>query len=63
MMPVQDPAFVCLVVIDDPRIPTIKHQGGLIAAPIFSKIATRAAAHMNLQPTEPVSTPPVTAAR
>jgi hypothetical protein len=26
----------------------------LIAAPVFSKIATRVAAHMNLQPTEPM---------
>ena len=54
MMPADDPAFVCVVVIDDPRIPTLKHQGGLIAAPVFSKIATRVAAHMNLQPTEPM---------
>lgn len=57
MMPAEDPAFVCVVVIDDPRIPTIKHQGGLIAAPVFSKIATRVAAHMNLQPTEPIVPP------
>ena len=63
MMPALDPAFVCVVVIDDPRITTLKHQGGLIAAPIFSKVATRVAAHMNLQPTEPISTPSVTAAR
>jgi len=63
MMPIQDPAFVCVVVIDDPRNPEIKAQGGLVAAPIFGKIATRVAAHMNLQPTEPVSTSPVTAAR
>lgn len=63
MMPIQDPAFVCLVVIDDPRIPTMKHQGGLIAAPIFSKIATRIASHMNLQPTEPISSPLASATR
>jgi cell division protein FtsI/penicillin-binding protein 2 len=63
MMPALDPAFVLVVVIDDPRITTLKHQGGLIAAPIFSKIATRVAVQMNLKPTEPVSTPPVTAAR
>jgi cell division protein FtsI/penicillin-binding protein 2 len=56
MMPALDPAFVCIVVIDDPRIPTLKHQGGLIAAPIFSRIATRIGAHMNLQPSEPIST-------
>jgi cell division protein FtsI/penicillin-binding protein 2 len=57
MMPAQDPAFVCIVVIDDPRIPSLKHQGGLIAAPIFSKIGKRVASHMNLQPTETTSSP------
>ncbi len=63
MMPALDPAFVCVVVIEDPRIPGVKHQGGLIAAPIFSKIATRVASHMNLQPTEPLSHPLASAAR
>ncbi len=63
MMPAEDPAFVCVVVIDDPRILTIKHQGGLIAAPVFSKIATRVAAHMNLQPTEPLVPPLAATAR
>ena len=63
MMPAQDPAFVCVVVIEDPRIAGVKHQGGMIAAPIFGKIATRVAAHMNLQPTEPLSHPLATAAR
>lgn len=63
MMPALDPAFVCVVVVEDPRIPGVKHQGGLIAAPIFSKIATRVAAHMNLQPTEPFPSPLASAAR
>ena len=58
-----DPAFVCVVVIEDPRIPGVKHQGGMIAAPIFGKIATRVATHMNLQPTEPLTRPIATAAR
>ena len=57
MMPAQNPAFVCIVVIDDPRIPGIKHQGGLIAAPVFSKIGRRVASHMNLQPTETTTSP------
>jgi cell division protein FtsI/penicillin-binding protein 2 len=57
MMPAQDPAFVCVVVVDDPHTEKVTRYGGTIAAPIFSKIATRVAAHMNLQPTEPVSTP------
>jgi cell division protein FtsI/penicillin-binding protein 2 len=63
MMPAQDPAFVCLVVVDDPRTQKVTRYGGTIAAPIFSKIATRVAAFMNLQPTKPVSPPLATADR
>jgi cell division protein FtsI/penicillin-binding protein 2 len=62
-MPAQAPEFVCLVVIDDPRSATLKPSGGTMAAPTFQKIAARAAAHMNLQPTEPVTDPLVTASR
>jgi cell division protein FtsI/penicillin-binding protein 2 len=53
-MPADDPAFVCYVVIDDPKTTEVSRYGGTIAAPIFSKIATRIAAHMNLTPTEPI---------
>jgi cell division protein FtsI/penicillin-binding protein 2 len=56
MMPIQDPAFVCVVVIDDSQNPAIRAQGGMVAAPIFSKISTRVAASLNLQPTEPIKT-------
>lgn len=63
MMPAQDPAFVCLVVVDDPRTQKVTRYGGTIAAPIFGKIATRAAAYLNLVPTEPVSPPLATASR
>lgn len=62
MMPAQDPAFVCVVVIDDPRTQKVTRYGGTVAAPVFSKIGTRVAAHMNLQPTEPIPTPLVTTA-
>lgn len=55
-MPADDPAFVCYVVIDEPMT-EIPRYGGLIAAPIFSKIAGRLAAHMNLEPTEPIPAP------
>ncbi len=54
MMPAQDPAFVCVVVIDDPRTTKVTRYGGTIAAPAFGKIAARVAAHLNLKPTEPV---------
>jgi cell division protein FtsI/penicillin-binding protein 2 len=53
-MPADDPAFVCYVIIDEPKTTEVPLYGGTIAAPIFSKIATRLAAHMNLQPTEPI---------
>ena len=54
MMPAQDPAFVCVVVIDDPRTQKVNRYGGTIAAPVFGKIAARVASRMNLQPTEPI---------
>jgi cell division protein FtsI/penicillin-binding protein 2 len=56
-MPADDPAFVCYVVIDEPKTTEVPLYGGTIAAPIFSRIATRLAAHMNLQPTEPITQP------
>lgn len=64
MLPADDPAFVCVVVIDDPLTDKVTRYGGTIAAPAFGKIAARIATAMNLQPTEPVETAsPRTAAR
>lgn len=57
MMPAQDPAFVCVVVIDDPKTDKVTRFGGTIAAPVFAKIATKVAAKMNLEPTEPIPAP------
>ncbi|MEX1049654.1 MAG: penicillin-binding protein 2 [Akkermansiaceae bacterium] len=62
-MPAEDPAFVCIVVIDDPRTKKVNTYGGSIAGPIFSKIGSRVASHMNLQPTNPVPTPLANATR
>jgi cell division protein FtsI/penicillin-binding protein 2 len=59
-MPADNPAFVCYVVVDEPTTTEVPLYGGTIAAPIFSKIAGRIAAHMNLQPTEPITEPIVT---
>jgi cell division protein FtsI/penicillin-binding protein 2 len=59
MMPADDPAFVCVVVIDDPKTDKVKRYGGTIAAPTFAKIATRLAGRLNLQPTEPVPDNPL----
>ena len=54
MLPAQDPAFVGIVVIDDPLTNKVKRYGGTIAAPAFGRIGARAAAYLNLQPTEPL---------
>ncbi|MFK7912070.1 MAG: peptidoglycan D,D-transpeptidase FtsI family protein [Akkermansiaceae bacterium] len=54
MLPAENPAFVCVVVIDDPQTEEVKRYGGTIAAPIFSKVATRVAKHIGLEPTEPI---------
>ncbi len=61
MMPAENPAFVCLVVVDDPRTTKCNIYGGTIAGPIFSRIAGRAANHLHLQPTVPVKTDVATA--
>ena len=57
MLPAQDPAFVCVVVIDDPHTNKVTRYGGTIAAPAFSRIATRAADYLHLSPTEPITHP------
>lgn len=61
MLPAAKPAFVCVVVVDDPKTgddPLTERVegigGGSIAAPIFSKVATRVANRMGLEPTEPI---------
>ena len=53
-MPAEDPAFVCLVVVDDPLTESVHRYGGTIAAPIFAKMGKRLATHLHLTPTEPV---------
>lgn len=52
MVPAEQPAFVMVVVIDDPQTNEVTRYGGTIAAPVFAKIGGRVAAAMNLQPTE-----------
>lgn len=55
MLPAENPAFVCVVVVDDPQTTKVKHGGGSIAAPIWKRIAERTAAHIHLTPTEEIS--------
>jgi cell division protein FtsI/penicillin-binding protein 2 len=50
-MPAEDPAFVCLVLIDDATITKGANYGGLVAAPVFARIGERAARYLNLVPT------------
>jgi len=49
-LPEEDPRFVCLVLLDNPKIAAGVAYGGLVAAPIFSRIGERAARHLDLIP-------------
>jgi len=51
-MPVEEPAFVCLVMVDDAKVSSGMNYGGLVAAPIFARISERAARYLNLVPTK-----------
>lgn len=57
MLPVDQPEFVCVVVVDEPRTAQVSIGGGTIAAPVFSKVAGRLASTMNLKPTRTVVQP------
>jgi cell division protein FtsI/penicillin-binding protein 2 len=56
-LPADDPKFTLLVVIDDPNVKKGEAFGGKVAAPVFAKIAKRAADYLELQPTVPVEPP------
>ncbi|MFZ4681994.1 MAG: peptidoglycan D,D-transpeptidase FtsI family protein [Terrimicrobiaceae bacterium] len=49
-MPAEDPQFVCLILIDDAKISPSLNYGGLVAAPIFSRVAEKAARYLDLTP-------------
>ncbi len=49
-MPADHPAFVALVMIEDPKTGPEQYYGGLVAAPIFSRIAEKAARYLNIEP-------------
>jgi cell division protein FtsI/penicillin-binding protein 2 len=53
-MPAENPEFAALVMIDDAQVPSAQNYGGLISAPVFQRIAEKAARYLNLQPTEPI---------
>ncbi len=50
-MPAEDPRFVCLILIDNAKISSGLNYGGLVAAPIFSRVAEKAARYLDLVPT------------
>lgn len=49
-MPAEAPEFVALVMLDEPQTRPDQNYGGLVAAPVFSRIAERAARYLNLTP-------------
>jgi len=49
-MPAENPAFVALVMINDPKTGPEQYYGGLVAAPVFSRIAEKAARYLGLVP-------------
>lgn len=53
-LPAEDPAFVGLVVLDDPRAPEELNYGGKVAGPIFARVAEKAARYLDLEPHEEV---------
>jgi cell division protein FtsI (penicillin-binding protein 3) len=59
-LPLDDPEFLILVVIDEPKGEV---YGGVVAAPAFNQIAVKTAYYLGLTPTEPVGQDTATAAR
>lgn len=49
-LPAENPQLLGIIVVDDPRTGSLLRYGGTVAAPVFSKIATEAAAYLNLEP-------------
>ena len=50
-MPAENPEFVAIVMLDEAQTKPGLNYGGLVAAPIFSRIGERAARYLNLVPT------------
>jgi len=49
-LPQEDPRFVCLVLLDDAKTASNLNYGGLVAAPVFSRIGERAARYLDMVP-------------
>lgn len=50
-LPAEDPRLVCLIIFDEPHVSTSRAYGGMLAAPVFSKVCTRAVRYLNITPT------------
>lgn len=48
--PADDPAAVCVVIVDQARTEPGANFGGLVAAPVFSRIAERSLRHLDISP-------------
>ncbi|MCE0485218.1 MAG: penicillin-binding protein 2 [Methylacidiphilales bacterium] len=59
-MPAEDPAFVALVMVDEPH--TTKYYGAEVSAPVFANIAGQVAQILNLPPDIPAPTAPALSA-
>jgi cell division protein FtsI (penicillin-binding protein 3) len=62
IVPVNDPAFVLIVAIDEPEYgyePGVgrKHMGGICAAPVFKDIAQRSLEYLGIAPDDPYGYP------
>ena len=51
-LPAERPRLIGLVIVDDAKIGSAANYGGLVAAPVFSKIGGRAARYLDLTPAE-----------
>ena len=53
-MPADDPQFVAIVALQEPVVKAEAYYGGTVSAPVFAKIAEKAARYLNLQPEQEV---------
>jgi cell division protein FtsI (penicillin-binding protein 3) len=57
-MPADDPKFTLLVLLDDPTMKEGAAFGGVVAGPVFARIAQKAARYLDLRPTEQIPPQP-----
>jgi cell division protein FtsI/penicillin-binding protein 2 len=50
-VPADNPKFIAIVVVDDPKVDYVKRYGGTIAAPLFKRIAERSLEYFNVEAT------------